>query len=80
MAENVRGPTNRVAFFSHNHDVALYKDGELAILGLGKTVQDVFYDATTDSYRPAPPNPYLNDLAVAYYQTAFELFRERRYN
>ena len=71
---------NRVAFFSHNHDVALYKDGELAILGLGKSVQDVFYDAATDSYRPAPANPYLNDLAVAYYQTAFELFRERRYN
>ena len=71
---------NRVAFFSHNHDVALYKNGELAILGLGKSVQDVFYDAATDSYRPAPANPTLNDLAVAYYQTAFELFRARRYN
>ncbi|HVY82481.1 MAG TPA: LTA synthase family protein [Steroidobacteraceae bacterium] len=69
-----------VAFFSHNHDVALYKDGELAILGLGKTVRDVFYDPKTDSYRPAPLNSRLNDLAVAYYQTAFELFRERRYN
>ena len=73
-------PENRVAFFSHNHDVALYKNGELAILGLGKSVQNVFYDAATDSYRPAPLNPGLNDLAVAYYQTAFELFRERRYN
>jgi phosphoglycerol transferase MdoB-like AlkP superfamily enzyme len=71
---------NRVAFFSHNHDVALYKNGELAILGLGKSVQDVYYDSATDSYRPAPPNASLNDLAVAYYQTAFELFRERRYN
>jgi phosphoglycerol transferase MdoB-like AlkP superfamily enzyme len=73
-------PESRVAFFSHNHDVALYKDGELAILGLGKSVQDVFYDDRTDSYRPAPTNTSLNDLAVAYYQTAFELFRERRYN
>ncbi len=70
----------RVAFFSHNHDVALYQDGELAILGLNKTVQNVFYDEKTDSYRPAPLNPQLNDLAVAYYQTAFELFRQRRYN
>ncbi|HEV7715851.1 MAG TPA: LTA synthase family protein [Steroidobacteraceae bacterium] len=70
----------RVAFFSHNHDVALYQNGELAILGLNKSVQDVFYDEATDTYRPAPPNPRLNDLAVAYYQTAFELFRERRYN
>jgi phosphoglycerol transferase MdoB-like AlkP superfamily enzyme len=71
---------NKVAFFSHNHDVALYQDGELAILGLNKSVQDVFYDRETDTYRPAPLNPKLNDLAVAYYQTAFELFRERRYN
>ena len=71
---------HRVAFFSHNHDVALYRDGQLAILGLGKSIQDVFYDAPTDSYRPAPLNPQLNDLAVAYYQTAFELFRTRRYN
>jgi phosphoglycerol transferase MdoB-like AlkP superfamily enzyme len=70
----------RVAFFSHNHDVALYQNGELAILGLNKTVQNVFYDEATDSYRPAPLNPQLNDLAVAYYQTAFELFRQRRYN
>ncbi len=70
----------RVAFFSHNHDVALYQNGELAILGLNKSVQDVFYDRQTDTYRPAPLNPRLNDLAVAYYQTAFELFRERRYN
>jgi phosphoglycerol transferase MdoB-like AlkP superfamily enzyme len=73
-------PEHHVAFFSHNHDVALYENGELAILGLGKSVRDVFYDPATDSYRPAPANPALNDLAVAYYQTAFELFRERRYN
>jgi phosphoglycerol transferase MdoB-like AlkP superfamily enzyme len=70
----------RVAFFSHNHDVALYQNGELAILGLNKSVQNVYYDEATDTYRPAPLNPRLNDLAVAYYQTAFELFRERRYN
>jgi phosphoglycerol transferase MdoB-like AlkP superfamily enzyme len=73
-------PDHRVAFFSHNHDVALYEDGQLAILGLNKSVSNVFYDPATDSYKPAPPNERLNDLAVAYYQTAFELFRERRYN
>ena len=48
--------------------------------GSNKSVQNVYYDPATDSYRPAPPNAPLNDLAVAYYQTAFELFRERRYN
>jgi len=72
--------SDRVAFFSHNHDVAIYRGGELAILGLNKSVQNLFYDPDTDTYRPAPPDPRLNDLAVAYYQTAFELFRDRRYN
>ena len=71
---------NKVAFFSHNHDVALYQNGELAILGLNKSVQNVFYDRETDTYRAAPLNAKLNDLAVAYYQTASELFLERRYN
>jgi phosphoglycerol transferase MdoB-like AlkP superfamily enzyme len=70
----------RVAFFSHNHDVAIYRRGKLAILGLNRSVRDLFYDPDTDTYRPAPPDPRLNDLAVAYYQTAFELFRDRRYN
>jgi phosphoglycerol transferase MdoB-like AlkP superfamily enzyme len=73
-------PVNRVALFSHNHDVALYRNGELAILGLGKSIQDMQYDRVTDSYRLTAPNPALNDLAMAYYQTAFELFRARRYN
>jgi phosphoglycerol transferase MdoB-like AlkP superfamily enzyme len=77
---HARRQDHRVAFFSHNHDVALYENGELAILGLNKSVQDVFYDAASDSYRPAPANPRLNDLAVAYYQTAFELFRAHRYD
>ena len=73
-------PTDhRIAFLSHNHDVAIYRDGELAILGLQKTVTDVFYDPATDKYKDAPPNPELNSLAIAYYQTAFELFREHKY-
>jgi phosphoglycerol transferase MdoB-like AlkP superfamily enzyme len=72
--------SNRVALFSHNHDVALYRNGQLSILGLGKSVADVSYDRKTDTYRPVPPNPQLDDLAMAYYQTAFELFRERRYD
>jgi phosphoglycerol transferase MdoB-like AlkP superfamily enzyme len=81
FGENVmRASTkNRVALFSHNHDVALYRNGELAILGLGKSVEDVHYDRRTDSYRPGAPNPKLNNLAMAYYQTASELFRDRRY-
>jgi phosphoglycerol transferase MdoB-like AlkP superfamily enzyme len=72
--------TQRVALFSHNHDVALYQNGQLSILGLGKSVEDVVYDRKTDTYRRGAPNPQLDNLAMAYYQTAFELFRARRYN
>ena len=61
---------HRVAFFSHNHDVALYKDGKLSILGLRKPSR------TSPMTRPrhlrdAPPDPQLNALAIAYYQTAY---------
>ncbi|MBV6425293.1 MAG: Phosphoglycerol transferase I [Steroidobacteraceae bacterium] len=70
---------DRVAFFSHNHDVAIYRDGELAILGLRKSVENVDYDAATDSYRPAPADRAFNALAIAYYQTAYEMFRKHSY-
>lgn len=69
----------RVAFFSHNHDVALYRGGELAILGLRKQLKNVHYDAASNSYTPAPANPALDSLAIAYYQTAYEMFRQHRY-
>lgn len=70
----------RVAFFSHNHDVAILRDDELAILGLQKTVLDKRYDRQQDAYYPLPPDPRLNDLAIAYYQTAYELFKSRKYD
>ena len=73
--------TGRVAFFSHNHDVAMLRDGELAILGLQKRVTDKHYDAATDSYEnQVPVNGELNDLTIAYYQTAYELFRTRKFD
>jgi phosphoglycerol transferase MdoB-like AlkP superfamily enzyme len=71
---------DRVVFFSHNHDVAILRGNQLAILGLQKSTENFFYDAATDTYKPAPRNRELNDLAIAYYQTASELFHERRYN
>jgi phosphoglycerol transferase MdoB-like AlkP superfamily enzyme len=70
---------HRVAFFSHNHDVAIYQGNTLAILGLGKSIENVTYDRATDTYKPAPSAPKLNDLGVAYYQTAYELFHAHRY-
>ena len=71
----------RVAFFSHNHDVAMLRDGELTILGLQKHVLNKRYDAATDRYdNAAPINAPMNDLAIAYYQTAYELFKAHQFD
>ncbi len=72
-------PERRVAFFSHNHDVALLRDGRLAILGLHKSVEAAAFDPVSAGYGPAPREPELESLAIAYYQTAYELFRAGRY-
>ncbi len=71
----------RIAVFSHNHDVALLRDGQMSMLGLQKTISQVRYDAATDQYSPVTSqDPDLNALAIAYYQTAFELFRSGQYD
>lgn len=72
-------PRDRVAFFSHNNNVAVYRNGELAILGLHRSIRNVGYDAATDRYHELPRDPALEDLGIAYYQTAYELFRSRQY-
>jgi phosphoglycerol transferase MdoB-like AlkP superfamily enzyme len=69
----------RVAFFNHNHDVAIYRDGHLVVFGLGRKVEDYRYDPGSDRYSPAPRDPALERLGVAYFQTAYELFEGRRY-
>jgi hypothetical protein len=70
----------RVAFFSHNHDVAILRNDELSILGLQKSILNKRYDRQKDAYSRLPADAALNDLAVAYYQTAYELFKARKYD
>jgi len=70
---------DRIALFNHNFDVAILEHDELAILGLHKTLQAARYDRESESYQPVPENTALANLAVAYYQTAYELFRAHRY-
>jgi len=69
----------RLAFFNHNHDVAVYRDGEIVVFGLKKAVHTYRYDAAADRYRPAPRDPELERLGLAYFQTAYELFASHRY-
>jgi phosphoglycerol transferase MdoB-like AlkP superfamily enzyme len=72
-------PQHRIALFNHNHDVAIYRDGRIVIFGLKKSVDTYRYDPATDRYAPAPPDPELERLGIAYFQTAYELFEQRRY-
>lgn len=72
-------PERRVAFFNHNHDVAIYRDGRIAVLGLGRSVETYRYDPEADRYSPLPRDAELERLGVAYFQTAYELFEQRRY-
>ena len=69
----------RIALFNHNHNVALLRDDHMVVLGLNHAVAYLAYDKRTNRYSPAPPDDALRDLAVSYYQTAFELFRQRKF-
>src|SRR5262245_19041509 len=70
---------HRVAFFNHNHDVAIYRDGTLVVFGLHKAAQTWHYDRATDSYSAAPEDAALERLGIAYFQTASELYASHRY-
>lgn len=69
----------RLAFFSHNHDVAVYRGGHMVIFGLHKKVSAFAYDEAADRFTPEKVDPALENLGIAYYQTAYELFRTHRY-
>jgi phosphoglycerol transferase MdoB-like AlkP superfamily enzyme len=70
----------RIALFSHNHDVAILRDNELEVMGLGKTHESLVYDPKTQSFRHRADDPALLALGIAYFQTAADLFKSRRYN
>lgn len=68
-----------VALLSHNHDVALFRDGQMIVLGLDHRCRTYRYDAVNDRYTSVTPDPALEKLAIAYYQVAFDLFRAHRF-
>lgn len=69
----------RSIFLNHNHDVALYQNQQLIVLGLNKTATTVHYNPDSDEFTPTPNDADLVNLATAYYQTAFDLFSHHRY-
>lgn len=76
LAENEQ---SRILLFNHNHDVALYQDGKLAVLGLNNSVHTYRYRLGEDRLEEIANDNALADLAAAYYQTAFNLFTQREY-
>jgi phosphoglycerol transferase MdoB-like AlkP superfamily enzyme len=68
-----------VALFSHNHDVAVYHEGRIAVLGLGGEIETYRYERSTDRYTPIPEDRELSELGIAYFQTASEMFKDHRY-
>ena len=72
-------PDPPVMLFSHNHDVGLYNGEHLVVLGMQRQVWNYRYDRSADRLIQTAINPALEKLAVAYYQTASELFHDHRY-
>ncbi len=69
----------RPILVNHDHDVGLLLGSKLAVLGLHKTVTVYDYDPDSYDIRETVSDPQLVDLATAYFQTAFELFKSHKY-
>ena len=65
--------------FNHNHDVALFREDKLVVLGLRKSITTYNYKLGTDKFEKTSNNNELTGLAVSYYQCAFELFKKGQY-
>jgi len=70
---------SRVALFSHDHDVAIYRNGRIAVMGLDGAVHDYQYDRAGERFTRSAPDAELDALGIAYFQTASELFESHRY-
>lgn len=70
---------DRVALFSHNHDVAIYRDGKIALFGLQAKPSTFLYDRASDQYTRAEEDIELERLGIAYFQSAYELFERHAY-
>jgi phosphoglycerol transferase MdoB-like AlkP superfamily enzyme len=68
------------ALMSHNRDISLFRDDTLAVLGMGKTIE--LWRRNDEPGSMTRINPITDSGivldAIAYYQTAFELYKERK--
>jgi len=64
---------------NHDHDVGLLLNDQLAVLGLQHKISCYQVNNSDDSLTAINNDPKLTNLAIAFFQTAFELFKNRRY-
>lgn len=64
---------------NHNHNVALLDGNNLLVLGLNQAKAQYHYDPLTSQQTPEPVDERMLSRSIAYYQTAFDLFRSHRY-
>ncbi len=69
----------RPILVNHGRDVGLLYGKELAVLGLHKSAVVFDYAADSHDLHPAENDSAVIDLATAYYQTAFDLFKSHQY-
>ena len=76
----------RTLLFNHNHTVAAFRDGHLAILDLNRKVRCERYERASGSARRESDrftteacDGALVDLTTAYFQVGYELFTQGRY-
>ncbi|MDU4962404.1 MAG: LTA synthase family protein [Sporomusaceae bacterium] len=65
--------------FNHNYNVAVMEADQLTVLGLGRKVSAFAYDAGSDRQAAVAVRPQAAELAAAYYQTAYNLFKRHQY-
>ena len=71
---------DRLIPLNHNRDIALFDGRNLIEIGFRKTSAQYVYDPLTHSQAPVAIDPERTRDAIAFFQEAFELYSERRYN
>ncbi len=71
-------PADGYAIFNHNRNVAMMRDGELAVLGFRKAVSTERYDAAKDELTSTADNIELERDTQALFQLSWELFADGR--
>lgn len=76
----------RTLLFNHNHSVAAFRDGHLAVLDLNRKVSCQSYQRAAgsarregDRFTAEPCRKDMVDLATAYYQIGYNLFTQGQY-